>query len=107
MRKRTARQRVLSLPNGNVNAPDGKPAQADSHIMGVASQTPAAVTGRFVVELKADGEDEGEDQLNKRFGVVQQCKGGRLIVEVDGEGAVLACRFGSIAHVSSPSHQAS
>jgi hypothetical protein len=75
--------------------------------MGVASQAPAAVTGRFVVKLKADCEDEGEDQLNKRFGVVQQRKVGRLIVEVDGEGAVLSYGFGSIAHVSSPSHQAS
>jgi len=55
-----------------------------------------------VVELKADGEDEGEDKLNKRFGVVQQRKVGRLIVEVDGEGTVLACRFGGVSHVSSP-----
>jgi hypothetical protein len=75
--------------------------------MGVTSQTTAAATGRFVVELKADGEDEGEDKLHKRFGVVQQRNVGRLIVEVDGESAVLACRFGSIAHMSSPSHQAS
>ena len=42
------------LASRALNAPDGQPAQADAHIMGVARQTTAAVTGRFVVELKAD-----------------------------------------------------
>jgi len=70
-----------SLTSRALNAPDGKPLQTDAHIMGVASQTTAAVTGRFVVELQADGEDEGEDKLNKRCGVVQERKVGRLIVD--------------------------
>jgi len=37
---------------GALNAPDGETTQAHSHIMGVTSQPTAAVTGRFVGELK-------------------------------------------------------
>ena len=63
--------RKNSLASRALNAPDGKAAQADSHIMGVASQTIAAVTGRFVGELKTQREDEGEDTLDKCFAVVE------------------------------------
>jgi hypothetical protein len=51
-----------------------------------------------VCELKADREEEGQDELDKRFGITQECKVGRLIVEVDGNGAVLAGRFGGLSH---------
>jgi hypothetical protein len=53
-------------------------------------------------ELEAEGEDEGEDILDERLGVTQERKVGRLIVEIDGEGAILAWRFGGLSHVSSP-----
>jgi hypothetical protein len=53
------------LASRALNAPDGEPAQADSHIMGVARQTAAAITGRFVGKLKPQREDEGEDKLDK------------------------------------------
>ena len=43
-----------------------------------------------------------EDELDKRFGVAHECKVGRLIVEIDGDRAVFACRFGTLSHVSSP-----
>jgi hypothetical protein len=56
--------------------------------MGVTSQTIAAVTGRFVGELKTQREDEGEDTLDKRFAVVHQPKVGGFILEIDGDGAV-------------------
>jgi len=48
--------------------------------MGVAGQRAAAVTGRFMVELKADGEDEGEDALEERLGVVKELRVGCFIV---------------------------
>jgi hypothetical protein len=60
-----------------------------------------AATG-FVGELKAEGEEEGEDEFNKRFGGAQERKVGRLIAEVDGDRAVVTYRFGSVSHVSSP-----
>ena len=83
-----------------LNAPDGQPTQADSHIMGVAGQTTAAGTGRFVGELKPQREDEGEDKLDKCFAIVNQLKIGGFILEIDGDRAVLPWRFGSLSHVS-------
>jgi hypothetical protein len=53
-----------------------------------------------MVELEADREDEGENKLDKRFAIADQLKIGRWVVEIDGDGAVLACRFGPVAHVS-------
>jgi hypothetical protein len=70
--------------------------------MGMTGQTATTRTGRFMGKLEAEREDKGEDKLDKRFGVAQEGKVGRLIVEVDGDGAVFACRFGERSHVSSP-----
>ena len=91
-----------SFTRGTLNAPDGETAQSDTGIMGVARQAPAAATRGLVFELEADRQDKGEDELDKRFGVVQELRVGRLIVEIDGNGAVFAYRFGSLSHVSSP-----
>ena len=70
--------------------------------MGVARQAPAAATRGLVCELETDRQDKGEDELDKRLGVAQEFSVGRLIVEIDGDGAVFAYRFGSLSHVSSP-----
>src|SRR5215468_2961488 len=70
--------------------------------MGVAGQTPAARTGRLVGELKAQGEDEGEDKLDKRLAIADQLEVGGWVLEINGDGTVLACRFGGLCHVSSP-----
>jgi hypothetical protein len=69
--------------------------------MRVAGQT-AAVTGRFVVELKPNGEDEGEDKLDKRLTIVNQLKVSGFIVEIDGYRAVFPWRFGGLSHVFPP-----
>ena len=47
--------------------PDGDATQPDPHIMRMAGQTPTAATGRLVFQLKAEGEDEGEETLEKRL----------------------------------------
>jgi hypothetical protein len=39
--------------------------------MGMASQAPAATTGGFVGELKADGEDEGQHTFEKRLPIAK------------------------------------
>jgi hypothetical protein len=70
--------------------------------MGVTSQTPVAVTSRFVGELKAQGEDEGQDELDECLAIGKKLRVGGLIVEIDGDGAVLSGRFGGPGHVSSP-----
>ena len=85
-----------------LNAPNGETAEPNASIMGVASHRAAAVASRFVVELKADREDKGEDALDERLGVAQELRVGGLIVKIDGEGSVFARRFGGLCQVSSP-----
>jgi len=57
--------------------------------MRVARQAPAAVTGRLVGKLKAQGEKKGDHQFDKRLPIVKQLKVGGFIVEIDGDGAVV------------------
>jgi hypothetical protein len=53
-----------------------------------------------VLQLKTEREEKGEDELDKPFRVVQERKVGRLIVEIDGDGAIFAGRFRGLSHVS-------
>lgn len=55
------------------------------------------MTGRLVGELEAEREEKSEDDLEERLGVAQEFSVGRLIVEIDGDGPVLACRFGGLS----------
>jgi hypothetical protein len=68
--------------------------------MGMTGQTATAVAACLMVELKANREDKGEDKLDKRFAIADQLEVGGWVLEVNGDGAVLACRFGPVAHVS-------
>ena len=45
--------------------PDGDSPHTDAHIMRVAGQAPAAASGRLMLELKAKGEEKGEDEFDK------------------------------------------
>jgi hypothetical protein len=90
------------LAGGALDAPDGETTQADTGVMGVAREAATLAAAGLVEELKAEGEEEGEDELDKRFGVAYEGKVGRLIVEIDGDGTVVAGRFGGLSHVSSP-----
>ena len=66
---------------GALDPPDGEPTQPDTDIMGVAGQAPAAATGRLVLELKAQGQEEGEDTFDKRLAIAKQLKVGRFVSE--------------------------
>jgi hypothetical protein len=57
--------------------PDGKATETNPDIMGVASQS-AATTGRFVVELEAQSEAEGQDELDKSLAIVEGLEVGGL-----------------------------
>ena len=83
-----------------LDTPDGEPTQADPGVMGVTRQAPAAETARFVGELKTKGEKKSEDTLDKRFAIVKQTKVGGLILEIDGDGAILSYPFAHLSHVS-------
>jgi hypothetical protein len=68
----------------------------------MAGEAAIIVTGRFMGELKAQGKDEGEDKLDKRLAIADQLEVGGWVLEIDGDGTVLAYRFGGLCHVSSP-----
>jgi len=81
---------------------DSETTQADTHIMRMTCQASATTTGGRMFELKAKGEEKGEDTLDKRLAVVQQTKVARFIVEIDGDGAVFSRRFGRYAQCVTP-----
>jgi hypothetical protein len=90
-----------------LETPDHDPTEADSDVMGVAGQAPAAVTGCLMPELKAQGEDEREHPFDKGLTVVKQLNRGRFIVEIHSDGTVVPRSCGSCAHVSLPGQQVS
>jgi hypothetical protein len=75
--------------------------------MGVARQAPTAATGRLVLELKAEGHDEGDDTFEERLPIAKQLEIRRFAPEIDGDRAVFTSRFGRSAHVLPPGHQVS
>jgi hypothetical protein len=74
---------------GARHPPNGETTQADTDVMGVTRQAPTAATSGLVGELKAQGEEQGEDAFDKRFAVATELNVGRFIVEIDGDGAVV------------------
>src|SRR5213082_2585803 len=57
---------------GALETPDGDPTEADTRIMGVTGEAPAAATGGLVEELKAQGQEKGEDAFDKRLPVTKE-----------------------------------
>ena len=70
--------------------------------MRVAGQTSAPATGRRVGELKAQGQDKGEDELDKCFAIVKQAKIGGFIAEINGDSAVVSRRCGCFGQCVTP-----
>jgi len=85
---------------GALKTPDGEPAQPDPDVMRVTGQTPTSATGRLVFQLQAEGEEEGEETLEKRLTVSQQAAIGGFVVKIDGDSPV----FASLAGCGSHSH---
>jgi hypothetical protein len=90
-----------------LDTPDGEITQPDTDIMGVACQTPAAATGGRVFELKAKGQEKGDDTFEERLPIAKQLNVGRFISKIDSDRAVFSGRFGGYAHVSPLYHQVS
>src|SRR5215813_6189791 len=87
---------------GALDTPDGKTTQPDTGIVGVAGQAPALAAAGLVEELKAEREEKREHELDKRLGVTQELKVRRLVLKIDSDGPVLACRLGGVSHVLIP-----
>jgi hypothetical protein len=68
--------------------------------MRVARQASAPATGRLVGELKPKGEDERQNELDKRFAIAEYLEVGRFIAEINGDGAMVVGRLGAVSHVS-------
>src|SRR5712691_1600517 len=68
--------------------------------MGVARQASTAATGRLVLELKTQREDERQYQFDKRLPIAEQLKVGGFILKIDGDSAVFSGPFGCVPHVS-------
>jgi hypothetical protein len=83
-----------------LDTPEGETTEPETGLVGVAGQAPALAVAALVEELKTEGEDKRQHEFDKRFCVAQEFKVGRLIVEVDGAGPVVAGRFGSLSHGS-------
>jgi hypothetical protein len=60
------------------------------------------VTGAFVFELQADGQEEGQHPFEKRLSIAKQVIVGRFIVEIDGDGAVLPRLYGCFTRFVTP-----
>ena len=87
-----------------LDTPDGEPTEADTGVMGVTRQAPTATTGRLVGQLKAQGQEKGEDAFEKRLAVAQELQVGGFIVKIDGDGPVFAGLARGVWH-GSPSGQ--
>jgi hypothetical protein len=68
--------------------------------MGVAGQAFALAAAGLVYELKAEGEEKREHELDKRLSITKELKVSRLILKIDDDGTVLACRLGGLSHLS-------
>ena len=87
-----------------LQTPDGDSTQADPDVMGVACQAPAAMTGRLVFQLKAEGHDEGEDTFEECLSIAKQLEVRRFAPEINGDGTVFSRRLSRCVHVSPPCH---
>src|SRR5256885_17174464 len=90
------------LAGGALHPPDGETTQPNTGIVGVARQAATCASAGLMEELKTLREEEGEDKLDTRLGVVNEVALGRLPVEIDGDGAACAGHFDGLSHVSSP-----
>jgi len=85
-----------------LDAPDGEPTQAETGIVGVARQAPTRAAAGLVCELQAEREEKREHALDKCPGVTEELKVRRLVLKIDSDGPVLACRLSCLSHLSPP-----
>src|SRR5262249_58542916 len=86
---------------GALEPPDSDSAQTGAHIMRMAREASTATTGRFVFQLKAKGEEKGEDAFDKRFAITQELIIGRFVLKVDSNGPVCTALADGVTHGSS------
>jgi len=85
-----------------LDPPEGETTQPDTGIVGVAGQAPTLAAAGLVEELKAEDEEKREHELDKCPGVTEELKVRRLVLKIDSDGPVLACRLSCLSHLSPP-----
>jgi len=75
--------------------------------MGMTRQAPAAATGGLVEELKAHGQEKGEDAFDKHLPIAKELKVCGFVSKINRDGPVFAGLFGRGAHVLPLYHQVS
>ena len=75
--------------------------------MRLAREASPAATGGLVLQLQAEGHEEGEDTCAERLPIATQLEGGRFAPAIDGDGAVFVGLAGSVAHGPPLCHQVS
>ena len=68
--------------------------------MRVPRQASSSATGRLMFQLKAKGQEKGEDTFEKCLAIAKELKVGGFILEIDRDSAVFPCRSGILAHGS-------
>src|SRR6266568_4889856 len=87
---------------GALDTPDGETTQPETGIVGVARQALTLAAAGLVEELKAKREEKREHELDKRLGITKELQISRLILKIDDDGPVVACRRGGLSHLSPP-----
>ena len=90
-----------------LHPPDGDSTQTNADILRVACETPAPAAAGLVLELKAKGQEQSENELDKCLAIFNQAAVGGFVSKIDGDGAVFSRRFGRCAQVSPRCHQVS
>jgi len=78
--------------------PDGHPTQTETDLRRMPRQASAAVTGRLVLQLEAEGEETSAHALEKRLAIAKELKVGRFVLKIDGDSPMFAGLTGSVAH---------
>jgi hypothetical protein len=90
---------VNTAEHRTLDTPDGETTLADTGMMGEARQASAPATDGFVLQLKAEGHDEGKDTFEKRLPIAKQLEIRRFALEIDSDSAIFSRRFRHCVHM--------
>jgi hypothetical protein len=91
-------------PPRALETPERDAASTDPYIVGPTRQASSPTTGRLMLELEAEGEEEGAHPVNQCLAGCHQAAVCGFVSTIDGDGAVGSRRFGRCAHVAPRCH---
>jgi hypothetical protein len=94
--------REHGFAHGTRDAPEGETPQPDTDVRRVAGETPTPATGRRGCALNAQGQEQGQDDLDTGLAIVKQATGRGCILESNGDRAVVPGLCGGWAPCVTP-----